>query len=97
MCARSRPLARNTSSRVITNLHRTAGLPCQCQRQRLQVDYRLAAEAAADLGPPDPDLGYVPAEQAGAVSAHDPVALRGHPQLASPSSDTLAMQACGSI
>ena len=63
------------------HLHRPARLLGQRERERLEVDDRLAAEAAADLGRRDADLADVPAEQARAVRAHDPVALGRHPDV----------------
>jgi hypothetical protein len=58
-----------------------AGLLGQRQRDGLQIHDGLAAEAAADLCGRHADLADVPAEQPCAVGAHDPMALRRHPQL----------------
>ena len=91
------PVARNTSSRVITIFTGRPALLRQRQRQRLEVDDGLAAEAAADLGRGHAHLADVPAEQPRAVGAHDQWPCVDTQTSAWPSSDTLAMQACGSM
>ena len=60
-------MARNTSSRVITIFTGRLRLPRQHERQRLEVDRDLAAEAAADLARRSPsDVRRIDAENAGA-------------------------------
>ncbi len=63
-------------------LHRRAGLARKRQRERLQIDGGLAAEAAADLGRGDPDVGDVQVQHLGAVGADHELALARAPDLA---------------
>src|SRR6185312_13332375 len=63
------------------HLHRLARLLRQADRQRLEIDDRLAAEAAADFGRRDADLRGVEVEQLGAETTHLEMTLRGRPDL----------------
>ena len=60
-------------------LDRAPGLLRQRQRDRFQINERLAAEPAADLGRDRADIGHVDAEQLGAVGAHHELALARTP------------------
>ena len=60
------PEPRNTSSRVITIFTGRPDLRDSATATRLQIDQRLAAEAAADFGRGHADVGDVHAEQLGA-------------------------------
>ena len=62
-------------------LHRMAGLAGQGDRQRLEIDDRLAAEAAADLRWGDAHARFVDAVQPGAERADDVVALGRAPDV----------------
>ena len=64
------------------HLDRTPGLFRQRQRHRLQIDQRLAAEPAADLGRDRADVGDVDAEQFGAIGADHELALARTPDRA---------------
>ena len=59
------------------HLDRAAGFLRQRDGQRLEIDQRLAAEAAADLGRIHPDVGHVDAQQLGGVGADHELALAG--------------------
>ena len=74
------PVARNTSSRVITIL---TGRPVLRDSASAtgQIDQRLAAEPAADLGRGDADIGDVDAEQFCAIGADHELALAAGPDL----------------
>ena len=74
------PEALKTSSRDITIFTGRLALR-EREGQRLEIDDGLAAEAAADLGGGDADLGDVQAQQARAVGPHDEVALGAAPEL----------------
>ena len=91
------PDARNTSSRVICHLHRAAALLRHRERQRLQVDQRLAAKPAADFRRCGADVGDVDAQQLGAVRADHEVALAGAVDWSLAVSADQQIQACGSI
>ena len=71
------PEPRKTSSRVICIFTDRPDLLRQRHRHRLQVDQRLAAEAAADFGRVHPDVGHVDAEQLRRVGADHEVTLAG--------------------
>ncbi len=64
------------------DLDRAARLLRQRQCHRLEIDQRLAAEAAADLGRHRADVGDVDAEQLGAIGAHHEMALARAPDRA---------------
>ena len=66
------------------HLDRPAGDLGEPERERLQVDHGLAAEAAADLRRRHADVGEVDAEQGGAVGAHGELPLGAAPYLALP-------------
>ena len=61
------------------HLHRPAGQLREFHRQRLQVDGRLAAEAAADFGRNHLDVAHAFAEHAGGERAHVEGALGATP------------------
>ena len=63
-------------------LHRAVGLARKGKRQGFGPDMGFAAEAAADFGSGDAQLGHIHAQQLGAVVAVDEVALGADPQLA---------------
>ncbi len=64
------------------HLDRPARLLGHRQGQRLEIDERLAAEPAADLGRDRADLRNIDAEQFGAIGAHHELALARAPDRA---------------
>ena len=63
------------------DLDRPSGLAGEDQCHRLEIDQRLAAEPAADLGRRHSDTGHVDTEQFGAIGADRELALAAGPDL----------------
>ena len=63
------------------HLHRTAAFLRERQRHRLEIDQRLAAEAAADLRRGHADVGHVDPQQLRDIGANHELALAAAPDL----------------
>ena len=91
------PVARITSSRVITILTGRPDFFASSSRQRLEIDDGLAAEAAADLGGDGADVALRNAGQMRRHGADHELALARAPDRGLAVGATLTRQACGSI